>query len=110
MSESEPMARAPLQGIRVLELGGYISGPYGTSLLCAMGAEVVKVERPGLGDDFRRRLNDKSTYFVQYNSGKRSLAVDLKAPEGAALVRSLVPRFDVLLENMRPGKIDALGL
>jgi crotonobetainyl-CoA:carnitine CoA-transferase CaiB-like acyl-CoA transferase len=100
----------PLDGIRVLELGGYISLPYGTSMLCALGAEVVKIEKPGDGDDFRRRMNDKSPFFVQYNAGKRSVGVDLKSPPGLDVVKALIPRFDVLLENMRPGKLAALGL
>ncbi len=104
------MHHQPLAGIRILEFGGYISAPYGTSLLCALGADVVKIERPGAGDDFRRRQDDRSLYFVQYNAGKRSLAVDLKDPEGVELVKSLVPRFDVVVENMRPGKLAALGL
>jgi crotonobetainyl-CoA:carnitine CoA-transferase CaiB-like acyl-CoA transferase len=104
------MQHKPLQNIRILELGGYISGPYGSSLLCALGADLVKVEKPGAGDDFRRGDNDRSPYFIQYNAGKRSLAVDLKDPEGVELVKALVPRFDVLLENMRAGKLDALGL
>ncbi|MET7508509.1 CaiB/BaiF CoA-transferase family protein [Streptomyces albidoflavus] len=104
------MHHKPLNGIRVLELGGYISAPYASSLLCALGAEVVKVEKPGVGEDFRRLKNDRSPYFIQYNAGKRSLAVDLKQPEGLALVKALVPRFDVVLENLRAGKLTALGL
>ncbi|MFA3877809.1 CaiB/BaiF CoA transferase family protein [Streptomyces sp. MMCC 100] len=104
------MQHTPLHGIRVLEVGGYISVPYASSLLCALGAEVVKVEKPGTGEDFRRRRNDRSAYFVQYNAGKRSLAVDLKRPEGVDLVKALVPRFDVVLENLRAGKLTALGL
>jgi crotonobetainyl-CoA:carnitine CoA-transferase CaiB-like acyl-CoA transferase len=104
------MQHKPLQHIRVLELGGYISGPYGTSLLCALGADVVKVEKPVTGDDFRRQDNDRSAYFIQYNAGKRSLSVDLKDPEGVALVKALLPHFDVLVENLRPGKLDTLGL
>lgn len=102
--------RLPLRDVRILELGGYVSAPYGTSLLCALGAEVVKVERPGHGDDFRRLQDDRSRYFIQYNAGKRSLAVDLKHPEGVALVKDLLPAFDVVVENMRPGKLAALGL
>jgi crotonobetainyl-CoA:carnitine CoA-transferase CaiB-like acyl-CoA transferase len=105
-----PTQDLPLAGMRVLELGGYIAGPYACSLLCALGADVVKVERPGGGDDFRRGVDDQSLYFIQYNAGKRSLAVDLKHPEGVALVRALVPRFDVVMENMRPGKLAAMGL
>lgn len=100
----------PLQGIRVLELGGYISAPFGTSMLQALGAEVVKVERPGAGDDFRRGKDEKETYFRQYNAGKRSFSVDVKTPEGSEVVKSLVSRSDVIVENMRPGKVEALGL
>lgn len=100
----------PLEGIRILEIGGYISLPFGTSMLCALGAEVVKVERPVVGEDFRRRMNEKSPYFRQYNTGKRSLAVDLKSPAGVEVVKSLLPKFDVVLENMRPGKVAAMGL
>jgi len=104
------MQRKPLTGIRVLEFGGYISGPYATSFLCSLGADVVKVERPGTGEDFRRGADADSVYFRQYNTGKRSLAVDLKSAEGVQLVKDLVPRCDVVLENLRPGKMDALGL
>ena len=104
------MQHKPLQDIRILEIGGYISAPYATSLLCALGAEVVKVERPGIGDEFRRQQNTESFYWVQFNVGKRSLAVDLKHPEGIALIKALIPRFDVVMENMRPGKMHSLGL
>lgn len=104
------MQHRPLDGIRVLELGGYISGPYATSILCALGADVVKVEKPVVGDDFRRGQDDRSPYFVQYNAGKRSLSIDLKRPEGVALVKELIPSFDVILENIRPGKLAAIGL
>ncbi|MGK5112439.1 CaiB/BaiF CoA transferase family protein [Geodermatophilus sp. CPCC 205506] len=104
------MQRKPLAGIRVLEFGGYISGPYATSFLCSLGADVIKIERPGPGEDFRRGVDAASLYFRQYNSGKRSLAVDLKRPEGIELVKALVPSSDVVLENLRPGKMDALGL
>lgn len=104
------MQHKPLEGIRVLELGGYISLPYATSLLSALGADVVKIEKPGEGDDFRRGDNNRSLYFIQHNAGKRSLSVDLKTPEGVALVKALIPRFDVLLENLRPGKLAAIGL
>jgi crotonobetainyl-CoA:carnitine CoA-transferase CaiB-like acyl-CoA transferase len=104
------MQHKPLQGIRILEVGGYISVPYATSLLCALGAEVVKVEKPGSGDDFRRSQSDRSPYFIQYNAGKRSIGLDLKHRDGVALLKSLIPRFDVLVENLRPGKMEALGL
>lgn len=104
------MEHRPLEGIRILEIGGYISLPLGTSLLCALGAEVVKVEKPGTGEDFRRSMNERSPYFRQYNTGKRSLAVDLKSPAGVAVVKALIPHFDVVLENLRPGKLEAIGL
>src|SRR5690348_12634948 len=104
------MQSKPLSHVRILEIGGYISMPYGTSLLCALGAEVVKVEKPVAGEDFRRGANETSEYFVQYNAGKRSLSVDLKRAEGIELVRALVPRFDVVIQNLRPSKVEAMGL
>lgn len=104
------MQHKPLKGIRILEIGGYISAPYATSLLCTLGAEVVKVEKPNGGDDFRRGQNTGSRFWVQYNTGKRSIAVNLKHPEGITLLKALIPRYDVIMENMRPGKMRALGL
>ncbi|MEI2774892.1 MAG: CoA transferase [Tetrasphaera sp.] len=104
------MTSQPLAGIRVLEFGGYIAGPFGTSLLCSLGAEVIKVEKPVVGDDFRRGVDDRSPYFRQYNAGKRSLSVDLKTPEGVSVVHALVPSADVIVENLRPGVLDRLGL
>ena len=100
----------PLAGLRVLEAGAYISGPYAGALLASLGADVVKVEPPKGGDAFRRGVEVGSPYFVQDNAGKRSLAVDLKKPDGVALIQSLLPHFDVFIENARPGKMDALGL
>lgn len=100
----------PLDGIRVLEFGGYISAPYASSFLASLGADVIKVERPGVGDAFRRGMANESPYFVQYNSGKRSLSVDLKSSQGIELIKELIPQTDVVLENLRPGKMAALGL
>src|SRR5690242_16214662 len=93
------MSQKPLHGYRVLEVGAYISAPYCGALLSAMGADVVKVE-PIQGEAFRRGKGADDPYFVQYNTGKRSLAVDLKSPEGIGLVEALLPKFDVLFENM----------
>lgn len=104
------MQHKPLTGIRILEIGGFISLPFATSMLCALGAEVVKVEKPVVGEDFRRHQNDQSPYFRQYNTGQRSLSVDLKTQDGVALVKALIPHFDVVLENLRPGKLAAIGL
>jgi formyl-CoA transferase len=103
------MKRKPLEGIRILEIGAYISAPYSGALLAALGAEVVKVEPPE-GEAFRRGEGAGSPYFVQYNTGKKSIAIDLKAEEGVQAIKSLLPGFDVLIENMRPGKLAALGL
>ncbi|MAE89216.1 MAG: formyl-CoA transferase [Pelagibaca sp.] len=109
-TERQMAKTRPLTGIRVLELGAYISGPYAAAILASLGAEVVKVEPPHGGDPFRRGVDTKSPYFVQYNAGKKSLAVNLKSPDGLALVKSLLPEFDVVIENSRPGKMAALGL
>lgn len=103
------MNSRPLDGIRILEVGAYISAPYAGSLLAALGADIVKVEPPG-GEAFRRGVGTDSHYFVQYNTGKKSVVIDLKSQEGVGLIKALLPRFDVLIENMRPGKMAALGL
>lgn len=103
------MKAQPLAGIRVLEVGAYISAPYAGVILAALGAEVVKVEPPE-GEAFRRGEDNRNAYFIQYNSGKKSVAINLKSKTGAGLVKSLLPKFDVLIENMRPGKMAALGL
>lgn len=103
------MKAQPLAGIRVLEVGAYISAPYAGVILASLGAEVVKVEPAG-GEAFRRGEDNRSPYFIQYNSGKKSVAVNLKSAAGLQVIKSLVPRFDVLIENMRPGKMVALGL
>jgi formyl-CoA transferase len=101
--------KKPLEGVRVLELAAYISGPYSTSILAALGADVVKIEPPE-GEAFRIGRNDESPYFVQYNAGKRSVVVNLKSPRGVELIKTILPHFDVVVENMRPGKASALGL
>ncbi len=99
----------PLAGLKVLDTTAYISGPYASALLASLGAEVVKVEPPS-GDAFRRGAGISSKYFCQYNAGKKSIVVDLKTPEGVALIKSMVPHFDVFMENSRPGKMAAMGL
>jgi len=102
--------KKPLSGIRVLDFGSYLAGPYAGAILASLGADVVKVEFARGGDPFRRGVGTKDPYFIQMNAGKKSLAVDLKSPDGIALIKALVPHFDVLLENTRPGKMAALGL
>ena len=103
------MSSLPLAGIKVLEFAAYISGPYAGAILSALGAEVVKIE-PLEGEAFRIGLNAASPYFVQYNAGKKSVAINLKSEDGKGLVRRMLPDFDVLIENMRPGKMDQLNL
>ncbi len=100
----------PLAGIRVLDFGAFVAGPYAATLLAVLGAEVVKVEPPRGGDAFRRGQGTKDPFFNQMNAGKKSIAVDLKTPEGVALIKALLPGFDVLIENGRPGVMDRLGL
>jgi crotonobetainyl-CoA:carnitine CoA-transferase CaiB-like acyl-CoA transferase len=108
----------PLAGIRVLDLSRVLAGPYAAMLLGDLGAEVVKVERPGAGDDTRHwgppfaQAADgaESTYFLSVNRGKRSVAIDLKDPAEREFIDSLVRWADVLVENFRPGVMGRLGL
>ncbi len=104
----------PLVGIRVLDLSRVLSGPYATMALADLGADVVKVERQGTGDDTRAfgppYMDGVSTYFLSINRGKRSIEVDLKTEEGVALVKRLACKADVLVENFRPGVMERLGL
>ncbi len=106
------MAR-PLDGIRVLELGNLIAGPFAGMLLGDMGADVIKIEKPKLGDYSRAMppmVNGESTSFAVLNRNKRSLALDLKQPEAREIVLRLAAKSDVFLENNRPGALDAIGL
>jgi crotonobetainyl-CoA:carnitine CoA-transferase CaiB-like acyl-CoA transferase len=106
---------APLEGVRVLELARVLAGPYCGMLLGDLGAEVVKLERPGEGDDLRGwgppfMPDGESTYFLSVNRNKRSIAVDLKSDAGREIVHDLVARSDVLIENFRPDGMERLGL
>jgi len=101
---------APLHGIRVLDLTRYLAGPYCTMLLADYGADVVRVESPK-GREFRVPGTDRDSYFfLSSNRGKRSLTIDLHRPEGVALLLRMLPEFDVLVENFRPGIMADLGL
>jgi len=102
-----------LDGIRVLDLSRVIAGPYCAMMLADLGADVVKVERPGRGDDMRYLGNGKdgmSLGFATINRNKRAIAVDLQHPEGLTIVVELARRADVVLENFVPGVAERLGL
>ena len=104
----------PLHGIRVLDLTRVLAGPYCTMFLGDLGAEVVKVEQPGVGDDTRGWgppfTGGESAYFLCVNRNKKSVTIDLKSTEGVALLRRLAERADVLIENFRPGTMERLDL
>ena len=107
------MPTRPLTGVRVLDLTRVLAGPFCTQTLADMGAEVIKIEEPGKGDDTRRWppfVGGEATYFLSVNRGKQSVTVNLKAAEGVDLIRRLAARSDVLVENFRPGTMDRLGL
>jgi crotonobetainyl-CoA:carnitine CoA-transferase CaiB-like acyl-CoA transferase len=108
----------PLQGIKVLDLSRVLAGPWCTQLLADLGAEVLKVERPQVGDDTRHwgppwhGEGDErvAAYFLSCNRGKKSAAIDFSRPEGAELVRSLAERSDVVIENFKVGGLKKFGL
>jgi crotonobetainyl-CoA:carnitine CoA-transferase CaiB-like acyl-CoA transferase len=106
-------APAPLAGVHVLDLSRVLAGPYCTMLLADLGADVVKLERPGTGDPTRAWgppfVDGESTYYLCVNRGKRSIAVDLATPEGLSIVKRLAARSDVVVENQLPGALDRLG-
>lgn len=102
-----------LDGIRILDISTALTGPYPAALLADQGAQVIKVERPGLGDLARWvgvAVNGVSALFQSCNRGKRSIAVDLTAPEGLEIVMKLAAGSDVVIQNMRPGVADRLGI
>ena len=103
----------PMDGVRILDLSIALTGPYAATLLADQGAEVIKVERPGVGDLARWigvSVNGMSALYLMCNRGKRSIAVNLNDPEGVAIVRTLAARSDVVIENFRPGVMDRMGL
>jgi crotonobetainyl-CoA:carnitine CoA-transferase CaiB-like acyl-CoA transferase len=104
----------PLEGIRVLDLSRVLAGPYATMVLADLGADVIKVEHPERGDDTRHWgppfAGSESAYFLSVNRNKRSIGADLKDPEGLERVKRLAAGADVLIENMRRGTLEKLGL
>ncbi|RMF08286.1 MAG: CoA transferase, partial [Alphaproteobacteria bacterium] len=110
-----------LKGVRVLDLSRVLAGPWATQLLADLGAEVIKVEQPGRGDDTRRwgppfvepkrkGAQPVATYYLAANRGKKSVTIDLRAPEGRDLVLALARKSDVLVENFKVGGLAAYGL
>jgi len=103
----------PLQGLKVIEMGQLIAGPFASKLLGEFGAEVIKIEPPKVGDPLRkwRKLKDGTSLWWHVQSrNKRSVTLDLKAAEGQAIVRQLVAEADILIENFRPGTLEEWGL
>jgi crotonobetainyl-CoA:carnitine CoA-transferase CaiB-like acyl-CoA transferase len=105
---------APLAGVKVIEVGQNIAGPYASEILASLGAEVIKIERPGTGDDARGWgppfWRGTATTFQAMNHGKKSIALDLKDPAHVEVLKQLVGEADVFVQNMRPGSLEALGL
>ena len=103
----------PLEGVVVLDLSRVLAAPYTGMILADMGADVIKVERPGKGDDSRAYgpfKNGESVYYMSLNRGKRSMTLNMKSEEGKQILKDLVKQADVLVENFRGGTMDKLGL
>ena len=120
MAAPPPNPSGPLAGVMVLDLSRVLAGPWATQALADLGAEVIKIERPGAGDDTRHwgppfaaaadGGQGDAAYFFSANRGKRSVTVDLARPEGAALVRALAEKAAVLVENFKVGRLGKYGL
>jgi crotonobetainyl-CoA:carnitine CoA-transferase CaiB-like acyl-CoA transferase len=103
-----------LEGVKVLDFTQYLSGPHCTSVLCELGAEILKVERPGSGEPERKAApmtpKGESYQFFAYNRGKKSITLNMKNPEGLEIAKKLVAECDILVENFAPGVLEKLGL
>lgn len=105
--------KKPLAGVKVIDFTRVYSGPYCTMLLADLGAEVIKIEKKGTGDDthwFAPRKDGESGYFTYLNRNKKSIALDLKAPESVEIVKDLAKWADIVVENFSPGVVDRLGV
>jgi crotonobetainyl-CoA:carnitine CoA-transferase CaiB-like acyl-CoA transferase len=112
-SSASPEWAGPLSGIRVLDFSRVLAGPAASMALADLGAEIIKVEPPGIGDDtrgFPPFSDGHSVYFLGINRGKKSIVIDLKSVDGVTLARDLATKCDILIENYRPGVMDNLGL
>src|SRR5947209_2050935 len=114
MSGAATADRPPLAGVRVLDFSRVLAGPYCTMLLADLGADVVKVERPGAGDETRSWgppfVGGEATYYLSVNRGKRSIALDLGDPRSRPVLQRLIAGADVVIENFRAGVAERLGL
>jgi len=111
--QDEPHSDGALKGLRVVDMTRVLAGPFCTMFLADMGAEVIKVEEPGKGDDSRGYppfLRGTSAYFTNLNRNKQSIVLDLKKQEAKAILLGLLKKSDILLENFKPGTMDRLGL
>ena len=121
MTSSESSATGPLAGIRILDMTRILAGPTCGQLLGDLGADVIKIERPGVGDDTRRWGPpfltaadggdlDESAYYLSVNRNKRSVTIDFSRPEGVALIKKLLKHCDVMAHNMKVGGLEKFGL
>lgn len=113
MTETSPTWPGPLAGVRVLDFTRVLAGPAASLALADLGAEVIKIEPPGTGDETRTfppMRDGESHYFLSINRGKKSIVIDLKSAEGVALAKDLAAKCDIVVENYRPGVMDRLGL
>jgi crotonobetainyl-CoA:carnitine CoA-transferase CaiB-like acyl-CoA transferase len=103
-----------LDGVRIVDLSQYEAGPSCTEVLAWLGAEVVKIEKPGTGEaarfGYQRKPGHDSYYFLQFNANKKSITLDLKKPKGIELLKQLIAEADIFIENLAPGAIERLGL
>ncbi|MFV0518536.1 MAG: CaiB/BaiF CoA transferase family protein [Aminipila sp.] len=107
------MSKRPLEGVKILDFSQVLSAPFCGMMLADMGAQVIKIERPGGGDisrEYGPYINDISLYFCQYNRGKRGLAIDLRTDEGKQVVMDLVAQVDIVIENFKAGTLEKLGI
>src|SRR5258708_14064769 len=103
---------APLTGVRIVDLTRVVAGPFCTMMLGDMGAEVLKIEEPQHGDDTRAWapfIGGEGSFFLALNRSKKSVAIDLKTPDGAAALRRLIETAGVLIQNFRPGRLARPG-
>ena len=102
-----------LKGLRVIEIGSLIGGPFCGTLMSEFGAEVIKIEDPEVGDPARnlgKKIDETSSFFISLARNKRCITLDLRVPEGQRLFKRLVPLADVVLENFRPDTLRGWGL